>query len=165
MNLTTSISTLTLIAGFGSALVAGVFFAFSTFVMAGLGRVEANQGMRAMQGINEAAVGPGLMVLMFGTALAAIALGAIVIFTKHSIPGAPWLLAGLVIYIAGTMVVTGVGNVPMNDALAAMSTTEPSGQAYWSTYLSRWTLLNHVRTIASGLAAGAFFWGYVLGRA
>ena len=43
---------LTLVTALGAGLVAGAFFAFSTFVMAALGRVTAPEGTRAMQEIN-----------------------------------------------------------------------------------------------------------------
>lgn len=40
---------LTLLAALGCGLIAGVFFAFSAFVMKGLGRLSAEQGVSAMQ--------------------------------------------------------------------------------------------------------------------
>jgi uncharacterized membrane protein len=46
---------LTLFAALGCAMMAGVFFAFSTFVMMALARLPAEQGVAAMQAINVAA--------------------------------------------------------------------------------------------------------------
>ena len=43
---------LTLAALLGSGLVAGIFFAFSTFIMKALDRVQPESGMRVMQEIN-----------------------------------------------------------------------------------------------------------------
>src|SRR5215831_19362148 len=43
---------LTLVAALGSGLVAGIFFAFSNFVMKALARVPPAQGVAAMQSIN-----------------------------------------------------------------------------------------------------------------
>ena len=43
---------LTLLAALGSGLVAGIFFAFSAFIMSALGRVAAQCGIAAMQSIN-----------------------------------------------------------------------------------------------------------------
>lgn len=48
---------LTLVAALGSGVVAGVFFAFSTFVMKALGHLSPPIGMAAMQSINVAAPG------------------------------------------------------------------------------------------------------------
>jgi uncharacterized membrane protein len=47
-----------LAAAVGAGLTAGVFLAFSTFVMTGLGRAPAAAGVRAMQEINRAAPSP-----------------------------------------------------------------------------------------------------------
>jgi uncharacterized membrane protein len=47
-----------------------------------------------------------------------------------------------------------VFNVPMNEALASLSPTDPDRAARWSSYLADWTTWNHVRTLAS-LAAAA----------
>ena len=53
-------------AAIASALVGGVFYAFSSFVMAALQRLEPKDGMTAMQAINTTAVEPGLMVPFLG---------------------------------------------------------------------------------------------------
>ncbi|MCW2539340.1 MAG: hypothetical protein JWN95_1065 [Frankiales bacterium] len=58
----------------GAGLVAGVFFAFSSFVMAGLRRLPASQGMAAMQGINKSAPTAWFMSVLFGTAIVCSAL-------------------------------------------------------------------------------------------
>ena len=47
---------LTLLAILGCGMIAGVFFAFSAFVMKALARLPAEQGIAAMQAINVAAV-------------------------------------------------------------------------------------------------------------
>ncbi|MDN5698593.1 MAG: hypothetical protein L0G70_11570, partial [Rubrobacter sp.] len=57
----------TLAAALGCGLVAGVFFAFSSFVMAALKRLPAAEGVAAMQAINALAVTPMLMAGFFGT--------------------------------------------------------------------------------------------------
>lgn len=49
-------SVLTLIAAVGAGLVAGIFFAFSTFVMKALNRPPPTQGIAAMQSINVTAI-------------------------------------------------------------------------------------------------------------
>jgi uncharacterized membrane protein len=46
------LDTLTLLSVLGSGLVAGAFFAFSTFVMKALAALPAPQGVSAMQSIN-----------------------------------------------------------------------------------------------------------------
>jgi len=49
---------LTLLSALGSGLIAGAFFAFSTFVMGALGRLPAAHGIAAMQSINVVVINP-----------------------------------------------------------------------------------------------------------
>ena len=64
----------TLVTALGCGLVAGVFFAFSTFVMAALRRLKPEEGISAMQSINILAVTPVFMAVLFGTAAACLGL-------------------------------------------------------------------------------------------
>jgi uncharacterized membrane protein len=41
------------------------------------------------------------------------------------------------------------GNVPLNDALAAVHAGSADGATVWARYLQDWTFWNHVRTAAS----------------
>ncbi len=64
----------TLVTALGCGLVAGVFFAFSTFVMAALRRLKPEEGIAAMQSINIRVVTPFFMTALFGTAAACLGL-------------------------------------------------------------------------------------------
>jgi uncharacterized membrane protein len=140
--------TLTFVAVLGSALAAGVFFAFSTFVMDGLGDVPPAVGAEAMQGMNRKAPTPAFMTVLFGTAL--LSAWAIVHAATHwGDRRATLLLAGGIVYLLGAIVVTIARNIPLNDALMADAGT-------WSGYLTEWTAWNHVRTAASLAACGLF---------
>ena len=68
--------TATLVTALGCGLNAGVFFAFSAFVMPALNRLPAAQGIAAMQSINKLAVTPAFMAVLFGTAVACLGLVA-----------------------------------------------------------------------------------------
>jgi uncharacterized membrane protein len=52
----------------GSGLTAGLFFAFSTFIMSRSQRIPHPQGIAAMQSINRTVVNPLVMTALFGTA-------------------------------------------------------------------------------------------------
>jgi hypothetical protein len=54
-----STGALIFIAAIGSGLVAGVFFAFSSFVMPALARIRPEHGIVAMQSINLTVINPG----------------------------------------------------------------------------------------------------------
>ena len=68
---------LTIIAAVGAGVSAGVFFAFSTFVMKALGRLPTAQAISAMKAINKAAPTPLFMLALFGTAAVCIALSVV----------------------------------------------------------------------------------------
>jgi uncharacterized membrane protein len=146
---------LTFIAILGSGLIAGVFYAFSTFVMRALSRIAASEGLAAMQSINIAVINPLFLGVFVGMAFLCIGL-IILALIRWSRPGAGYLLAGGVLYLVGTFLVTMVCNVPLNDALAKLSPADPLSAASWADYVSRWTLWNHVRTGAAIAATGAF---------
>lgn len=144
---------LTFCTALGCGLMAGVCFAFSTFVMPVLARLPAAQGIAAMQAINVAAITPLFMAALFGTAAAClvVAVSSIAAWQK---PGAVFLLVGSLLYVVGTILVTIVFNVPRNDALAAVDPASADGARLWADYLGSWTAWNHVRT-AAALGAAA----------
>jgi uncharacterized membrane protein len=144
---------LTLATAVACGLNGGVFFAFSTFVMAGLGRLKPSEGAAAMQSINITAVTPLFMTALFGTGLACLVLigwG----FAELDEPYAGYLIAAGAIYLIGEIALTGGYHVPRNNALARVDPASEEGARVWRTYLVEWTRMNHVRT-AAGLAASA----------
>jgi uncharacterized membrane protein len=147
------IDSVTLAAAVGCGLIAGAFFAFSTFVMRALGRLPAAQGIAAMQSINIAVITPPFMLALFGTGAACVALAAASLFDSPG-PDSGYRLAGSLAYLAGNILVTIVFNVPLNDVLAAADPGSADGARVWASYLRRWTAWNHVRTLTA-LAATA----------
>lgn len=136
----------------GCALVGGVFFAFSSFVMNGLGRASGPAGLEAMQGINIAAVRPLFMTALFGTGVACAALAMRGALTLDQ-PGSVLLIAGGTLYVVGTVGVTIAFNVPLNNRLAELDASA-AGVEVWRDYLRTWTNWNHVRAVAALAAAG-----------
>jgi uncharacterized membrane protein len=137
----------------GCGLSAGVFFAFSAFVMPALGRLPAGQGIAAMQSINKLAVTPAFMTALFGTALGCAGLAVWAILAWGQRP-APWMLAGSALYLAGAIMVTAAANVPLNEKLAATHPEGTGAAGRWRGYLRTWTAWNHLRTAAALAAAG-----------
>lgn len=139
----------------GAALVAGIFFAFSTFVMNALSRLLPEQGIAAMQSINVAVLNPWFFAVFFGTALGSIALALLGILDWGA-PGSAYLVSGSLLYLIGCILVTIVFNVPLNHALAAVEPGSKEDAEMWTRYLSTWTTWNHLRTVASLAAASSF---------
>jgi uncharacterized membrane protein len=143
----------TLATALGSGLNAGVFFAFSTFVMPALKRLPAAHGIAAMQSINKLAVTPAFMAALFGTAVACLGLVAWAVISSGERPTALGI-AGGALYLVGTIGVTIVCNVPLNDGLAMLHPQDAGAASRWAEYVTKWTAWNHVRTVAA-LAAAA----------
>ena len=146
---------LTFTAAIGCGLIAGVFFAFSTFVMPALARLQPHQGMAAMQSINITALNPLFMLALFGTAVVCILL-TITLLPKWHQPGTAYLLMGSLLYLVGTVGVTIAFNVPLNQALAIADPTGTGNASLWAQYWVDWTFWNHVRTVAALAAAVVF---------
>ena len=143
----------TLATALGCGLVAGVFFAFSAFVMPALKRLPPSQGIAAMQSINRLAVTPAFMTALFGTAVACGALAVWALLARDE-RFAPYLLVGGALYLLGTILLTIAYHVPRNEVLAKVEPHSANAESYWRHYLSGWTAWNHVRAVAA-LAAAA----------
>lgn len=145
----------TLVAAIASGVVGGVFYAFSTFVMRGLGRVSPEAGHRAMQEINVTVLTPWFLTPFIGLAPLCVGLG-IVAGLDLEASGAIWLLLASVVYLVGCFAETVAIHIPMNDELAAMAPEDDGAEALWQRYLTRWTAWNHVRTLACLVSAVLF---------
>lgn len=152
---------LILLSTLGCGLIAGVFFAFSAFVMKALARLPAEQGIAAMQSINVIVLNPWFLGAFLGTAAACV-LALIISLFRWREPGAAYSFGGSALYLVGSLWVTIAFNVPRNKALASIAPASPEGARLWADYVISWTMWNHVRTAAS-LAAAALF-GIALAR-
>ena len=148
----TLIFALTFLTALGCALVAGIFLAFSSFVMGALARVAPASGIAAMQSINVVVLNPGFLGLFMGTALACAVLLVCAIW-RWQAPGALYLGTGSLLYLLGTFGVTMAFNVPLNNALARQDPASSEAAGFWRGYVAGWTMWNHVRTLAALLAA------------
>ena len=145
---------LTFLAAIGCGLIAGVFFAFSAFVMKALSRRPAAEAISAMQSINLAVINPMFLGVFLGTAVLSIAAAMPAMIRGQ--PQVAYVLAGALLYVIGTFGVTVLFNVPLNNAVAAIALSDADAPARWADYLKRWTMWNHIRTLAAALALAAF---------
>jgi uncharacterized membrane protein len=146
---------LTLTAALGCAVMSGLFFAFSNFIMQALDRLPGTQGMAAMNSINVAILTPLFMLAFMGTAVVCVAVGVVSVFRLDAHDG-PYLLAGSLLYLVGAVLLTMGYHVPRNDALERTDPADPSAPALWDRYMAEWVPWNHVRTVAC-VAATALF--------
>lgn len=139
----------------GCGMMAGLYFAFSTFIMTALGRIPQAHGISAMQSINTTILQSLFMPLFWGTTLAALALIGFALFQLGESAATAMLAAGI-LYVAGMFVCTIVFNVPLNNALDAVDPASAESATVWARYLKDWTFWNHVRTVTSTAASVLF---------
>ena len=141
------------------ALVAGVFLAFSDFIMRSLAITGGIGGVEAMQVINREVFRWIFMTLFLGMAVVSLVVAAYAWVGLDGPAGVLIPLAALV-YLIGCFGVTVAFNVPMNQALAGMELSSEATRDYWlQTYVPRWTFWNSIRTGAATLSAALLLFG------
>lgn len=139
----------TLAAAIGSGLIAGLCFAFGSFILGSLDRLGASQAIRTMQAINAQILRSTAMVAWMGTIVAGVL--ATVLADERALVGTA---TGL--YTVGALLITGRGNVPLNESLDRVNPEEPEAEARWQHYRTRWSRWNAVRTVLFVLASAGF---------
>ena len=140
------------------ALLAGVFLAFSDFIMRALATTSGSGGVEAMQVINREVFRWVFMTLFLGMAPVSLLMAGYGWFALEGTARA-LIMLGAATYLFGSFAVTIAGNVPMNEALAGMDPTSDAAGTYWrETYVPGWTFWNTTRALAC-LAAAAQFLG------
>ena len=142
----------TVVAAVGSALVAGLLFAFSTSVMPALRKRPAAEGIAVMQTIDSTILNPLFGLVFGGTTVLCLLLAGTAPFTTDESHATLRGIGGA-LYLVGVFVETMVVNVPMNNALDAVDPAGAESASYWRTYLRRWTAWNHVRALAGTAAS------------
>ena len=145
------ITMLVFVAAISAGLMAGVYFAFSGFIMRSFDQLGGAKAADAMNAINEVILRSWFMPLFFGSTLLFTVLMALPVFGS-GLPGR-WLLftAGL-IYVAGMFLCTAVFNVPLNNQLAKAGGDDRTKAGMWARYYKIWTRWNHVRSVCSLVA-------------
>ena len=135
-----------------SAVIGGVFSAFSEFIMSGLLRTTPAGGIEAMQHINRTVIKTQFVA---GILLIAPLSVFFAIYSLTAYDGAARCALTLapVVFLPSVFLMTVFGNVPMNNRLAQLDHTSAEAGAYWVAYGRNWTRLNHVRALGSILTA------------
>ena len=140
-----------ILTGTATALMAGLFYAYSCSVMPGLGRLSDLQFLSAMQSINSAILNP----VFFLGFLSPIVLLPLSSYLSYSTPvnlRFVCLLLATATYFIGVVGVTGVVNVPLNDALTQFDLKAATSESLAQQRLlfeALWNMGNLWRTLAS----------------
>jgi uncharacterized membrane protein len=134
-----------------TALIAGLFYAYTCSVNIGLGKLSDEGYIAAMQSINREIQNPLFFISFMGTLL----LLPISTWLQYKVGVSNTfylLLAASLVYAVATFGVTVFGNVPLNDALDQFNLKGASAEEI---HLARqkfeglWNSLHNIRTVAS----------------
>jgi len=142
-----------LITAVATALIGGLFYAWSCSVTPGLAQVDDATFITSFQAMNRAIQNPAFFASFMGTALL-LPLSMFLQYRYGAMVPFRLLLAASVVYLAGVMGVTMAGNVPMNNALDAFNLKTATAQeiaAQRARFEGPWNRLNTIRTLSAVL--------------
>lgn len=132
-----------------TALIAGLFYAYSCSVVLGLGKLSDAEYLKAMQNINREIQNPVFFMSFMGTAIL-LPISAF-LFRGEKLTFIFLLLATFA-YLIGVFGVAVVGNVPMNNLLDQFDISTSTAEAIKQVrenFENRWNFLNNIRTVFS----------------
>lgn len=137
-----------------TALISGLFYAWSCSVVPGLARVSDSTYLEAMQQMNRAILNPVFFLSFMGT----VFLLPLCTYLQYGpvLSARFWfLLLASVIYLGGTFGVTMFGNVPLNnmlDAFQLSGATSGDLTTMRTKFEQPWIYLHTIRTVANVIA-------------
>ena len=131
-----------------SGLMAGIYLAFSGFIMRAFATLAPADGIAAMNAINETIVKTSFLPLFFGSSIAA-ALLVVFGFWQWGAPGSSRAIIAGGSYVVGMFIITATANVPLNKRLAEITRDNTEARQIWDRYQISWTRWNTARTIAA----------------
>lgn len=137
-----------------TALMAGLFFAWSFSVTTGLAKLSNIEYIRAFQTMNKAILNPLFFICFLGTAIL-LPFSAFLYYQQHPSLRFWFLLIASALYLIGVIGVTMLGNVPLNESLDAFNSQTATAQEVASQrqqFERIWNRLNNIRTVASTLS-------------
>lgn len=152
-----SIQVLIWFAAISAGLMAGIYFAFSGFIMKSFAQLDADKSVAAMNAINEVILRSWFMPLFFGSSLAYLLLCIHAIMDWNNPIALPLLMAGLT-YLVCMFFCTAFFNVPLNNLLATAEESSADKTSLWLHYLKNWTRWNHLRVVGSLISCLICLW-------
>lgn len=152
--ITTPSNLVLIFAAVTTALMAGLFYAWSISVVPGIIRLPDREYLAAMQAMNDAIENPIFFAAFFG-AMFLLPISTYMHYTQPMSMRFWFLLAASVLYIVGVMGLTMIGNVPLNIALRNFEIPGASAQeilSFRTRFEGPWNNLNVIRTVANALS-------------
>jgi len=136
-----------------TGLSAGLFFAWSVSVIPGTQKVDNLSYLETMQSINREIINPAFFLVFFGS-MAALSYSSYIIYGQ-STTSFWYLVTATLTYLLGTIGVTGMGNVPLNNELEVLNLAKLSTKElaeFREHYESRWNKFHTYRMLFSVLS-------------
>ncbi len=140
-----------------SGLTGGLMFGWAVSVLPGLRSVADSTYVSTMQNVNREIINPGFVIPFIITPFI-LAIASLVHFRTGQ-PRRGWILAAAgATYVIGVLGITGLGNVPLNDALDDFelgTATVEAISARRHSYEDPWNRWHYLRTAASMIVFAA----------
>jgi uncharacterized membrane protein len=144
-------NTILLLAALATALMAGLFYNWTTAITTGLHKLPDREYIAAMQSINRAIQNPLFFLSFFG-ATVLLPLSCYLHY-KSPLPATFYLLlAATILYLAGVTAVTITGNIPLNNMLDKFNlrgALPEEAARLRLAFENKWNNFNTIRTISS----------------
>ncbi|MEA3437308.1 MAG: DUF1772 domain-containing protein [Thermodesulfobacteriota bacterium] len=147
----TTKSVIWLIATLLTGLSAGFFYSWQVSVIPGTKLINARNYIETMQSINRAIINPAFLLIFIGPFLMQI----LAIYQFRGTSAMAYLLAACLCYFLGTLLVTVLGNVPLNNSLDLLNSNNMSPEQLDHTrlqYALKWNRLHTLRTVFAVLS-------------
>ncbi|WP_191600852.1 DUF1772 domain-containing protein [Marinomonas algicola] len=131
-----------------TGIMAGIYFAFSVFIMKSLSQLPNIEGARAMNRINDVIIKTVFLPLFLGSTFWYAGL-IIWSFVNWQSGQSTLIISASLVYIVGMFLITVIGNVPLNKKLKVSENDEKELSKTWPYYLQKWTQFNHLRTLSA----------------
>ncbi len=143
--MTSTFDTLALVVAMSVMFTTVSLWAFTDFIMRGLGQASALTAVHAMQNINKTVLRSSFIVLFV---LNNFLLLSLVIAAWLSHENVIISIAALCLYFFGMFLLTGTRNVPLNERLRKTTvTTEAEAKIAWGWYAAALTRWNTIRCL------------------
>ena len=137
-----------------TGLMAGIFFTWTNAVTPGIGKLKDIEYLGALQAMNRVILNPAFYVLFICPVLT-LPLATLLNYNSDPALVFKLLLVASIIYLAGSFLVTIVGNIPINNLLHRSKLEKFSlenAKDLRSEIEEKWNTFNLIRTITSFIA-------------
>ena len=129
----TLITVLLWVTALSSGLMAGVYFAFSAFIIKAFDNIETSQAIATMKSINKVILNSSFMPVFFGSSIISLVLSTVAMLYWNE-PGTALMLSTGMVCVVGMFVCTVVFNVPLNNLLARLDPQSDNAPQVWLHY-------------------------------